>query len=58
MIEPPFAFFQEKMEMDFRYTVVAAHLSLSLVPKALDTIDMALLFDECFGMIDPDVVKL
>ena len=46
------------MEVSFRYAVVAAHMSLSLVPKVLNTVDMTFLFDECFRMIYPDVVEL
>ena len=46
------------MEVGFWYSVVAAHVSLSLVPKILDAVDMAFLFDECFRMIDADVVEL
>jgi len=46
------------MEVSFRYAVVAAHMSLSLVPKVLNAVDMAFLFDECFRMIDPNVVEL
>ena len=37
-----------RMEVDFWYSVVAAHVSLRLVPKVLDAVDMAFLFDECF----------
>ena len=37
-----------RMEVDFWYSVVAAHVSLRLVPKFLDAVDMAFLFDECF----------
>ena len=46
------------MEVSFRYAVVAAHMSLSLVPKVLYAVYMAFFFDECFRMIDPDVVEL
>jgi len=37
-----------RMEVGFWYSVVAAHVSLRLVPKVLDAVDMAFLFDECF----------
>ena len=33
-------------------------MSLGLVPKVLNAVDMAFLFDECFRMIDADVVEL
>ena len=46
------------MEVGFWYSVVAAHMSLRLVPKVLNAVDMAFLFDECFRMIDADVVEL
>ena len=46
------------MEVGFWYSVVAAHVSLSLVPKVLNAVDMAFLFDECFRMIDADVMEL
>jgi len=46
------------MEVGFRYAVVTAHVPLSLVPKVLNAVDMAFLFDECFRMIDTDVVEL
>jgi hypothetical protein len=47
-----------RMEVGFWYSVVAAHVSLSLVPKVLNANDVAFLFDECFRMIDADVVEL
>ena len=47
-----------RMEVGFRYAVVAAHVSLSLVPKVLEAVDVTFLFDECFRMIDADVVEL
>ena len=47
-----------RMELGFWYSVVAAHMSLRLVPKVLNAVDMAFLFDECFRMIDADVVEL
>ena len=47
-----------RMEAGFWYSVVAAHMSLGLVPKVLNAVDMAFLFDECFRMIDADVVEL
>ena len=43
--------------MGFWYSVLASHMSLRLVPKILDAVDMAFLFDECFRMIDADVVE-
>jgi len=46
------------MEVGFWYSIVAAHVSLSLVPKVLNAVDMAFLFDECFRIIDPDVIEL
>jgi hypothetical protein len=46
------------MEVGFRYAVVAAHVSLSLVPEVLDAVDMTFLFYKCFGMIDPNIVEL
>ena len=47
-----------RMEVGFWYSVVAAHVSLGLVPKVLNAVDMAFLFDECFRMIDADVMEL
>ena len=46
------------MEVCFWYSVVAAHMSLRLVPKVLNAVDVAFLFDECFRMIDADVAEL
>ena len=58
MIEASFALFKEQVEEVFRYAVVAAHVSLCLVPEVLDAVDMTFLFYKCFGMIDPNIVEL
>ena len=47
-----------RMEVGFWYSVVAAHMSLSLVPKVLNAVDMAFLFDECFRMINANMSEL
>jgi hypothetical protein len=45
------------MEVGFRYAVITAHMPLCLVPEILNPVDVIFLFDEFFGMIDPNMVE-
>ena len=58
MIEPPFAFFQEQIEVLFRHAVVTPQVPFSLVPKILNSVDVAFLFDECLRMINANMSEL
>ena len=44
--------------MLFGNTVKLAHMTLGLVPKILNTVDMILLVCKEFGMIDPEVFEV
>ena len=57
MIEPKLAFFQEQEKVFWNAVIFSKH-KFSLVPKDVDAVDMAFLFNKCFRMIDPDVVEL
>ena len=41
-------FFLSRMEVVFRYAMVAAHVSLSLAPEAFYAVDMAFLLNRFF----------
>jgi hypothetical protein len=56
MIEPPFTFFEKRIEVGFRYAVVTAHMPLCLAPDNLDPVDVVFLFGKFFAMIDPNRV--
>jgi len=55
VIEPKLAFFQEQEKVFWNAVIFSKH-KFSLVPKDVDAVDMAFLFNKCFRMIDPDVM--
>ena len=58
-VEPPLTFFQESVKTVFWDTVEASQVTLCLVPKILDTIDvMTSLADESFAVVHASVMKL
>jgi len=57
VIEPPLALFEKQMEVDFWYAVITAHMPLCLVSEILNPVYVIFLFDEFFGMIDPNMVE-
>ena len=59
IVEPPFALFEEEVEVCFGDAVVAAQVPLGLVPEVLNAIDVVVpVFDKMVGVIDPVMVEL
>ena len=57
-VEAPFAFLQEPVEIVRLDAVVFAHMTLGLVPKILDPVDVILLVCKELRMIDPAVMEV
>ena len=57
-IETPFTFLQKPVEIIRLDTVVLAHVSLGLIPKVLDPIDVVQLVSKEFRVINPVVIKV
>ena len=58
MVEAPFAFLQEEMEVVFRDAVIAAHVALGLAPEVLDAVDVVSRLGEFVRVVDPVVPEL
>lgn len=58
MIETPFAFLDEQVEVLLGDTVVASHVAFCLVPEVLDPVDVVGIFGEQFRVVDAHMVEL
>ena len=57
VVEPPLAFLEEQVEVGFRDAVIAAQMSLGLVPEILDAIDLVGALYKGVLVIDPLMVE-
>ena len=57
-IEAPLAFFKKPKEVFFFYAIKSSEMSLCLVPKILNAVDMIFLVCKQLGVIDAHVVKV
>ena len=58
MVEAPFAFLEEEMEVIFRYAVVATHVALGLAPKVLNAVDVVAFGGGLLRVVDPVMAEL
>ena len=58
IVEAPFAFLEEQVEVLFRDAIEAAQVTFGLVPEILDAIDMVAVLHEGFRVIDPHMAEL
>jgi len=56
-IEAPFAFLEEQKKAVLRDAVKSPQMAFGLVPKVLNSIDMALPGNKMIGMVNPNMAK-
>ena len=52
IVESKFRFFKIKIEFVFRYAIVFSHFSFDERPERFDAVDMVMVSDKFFGMVD------
>lgn len=57
VVEAPFALLQEQVEGLFGDAVIAAQMTLRLVPELLDAVDGALFVREYVRVVDADMME-
>ena len=58
VVKSPLTFFQKQPKMLFRNTIEFPHVTLCLVPKILDAVDVVLLVRKELGVVDPKVLEV
>ena len=58
VVEAPFALLEEQVDVGFWDAIVAAQMSLGLVPEVLDAVDVVGPGDKLLLVVNPLVVKL
>ncbi len=57
MVKSPLTFFQKQVKMFTWDTIKFSHMSLCLIPKVFNTIDMILLTSKVGTMVDSKMLK-
>ena len=58
VVEAPFAFLEEEVEVLAGDAIVAAEMAFGLAPEVFDAVDVVALIGEALAVVDPEMVEL